>query len=112
VRLDPASIPPLIAAIRRELGDDAEVWLFGSRVDDNARGGDIDLYVETDREAGLVASRARLAADLATVFGERKVDLLVRPRSRAPQPIHRIARRDGVRLSAAASGPASGRGSG
>ena len=32
--------------VREILGDDARVWLFGSRMDDDKRGGDVDLYVE------------------------------------------------------------------
>ena len=40
-----------IEAIKQEtahfFGADARVWLFGSRVDDTARGGDVDLYVQS-----------------------------------------------------------------
>jgi hypothetical protein len=46
----------------------------------------------------LVARRIRLAMALEALIGERRVDLVVRPRSRAPAPIHRIARRDGIPL--------------
>jgi len=42
-----------IAAIRRlvqaRFGAGAGIRLFGSRLDDSARGGDVDLYVEPDR---------------------------------------------------------------
>lgn len=32
--------------VANTFGDASEVWLFGYRVDDNKRGGDLDLYVE------------------------------------------------------------------
>ncbi len=34
-------------AVAETFGEDANIWLFGSRVDDNKRGGDIDLLIET-----------------------------------------------------------------
>ena len=85
--------------MRQVYGMDAEVWLFGSRTDDNAKGGDIDLYVETadglnplDR---LIESRSRLFK----LFGEQKIDLLVGVRGREPSPMERIARNTGIKLS-------------
>ena len=51
MRLDPATIPLLIGEARAVFGDNAELWLFGSRVNDAAKGGDIDLYVETEGDA-------------------------------------------------------------
>jgi predicted nucleotidyltransferase len=33
--------------VHRHLGESARMWLFGSRLDDRKRGGDVDLYVET-----------------------------------------------------------------
>ena len=37
----------LKAHFSQELGDDCEVLLFGSRTDDDHRGGDVDLLVRT-----------------------------------------------------------------
>ena len=88
-----------IEAIKQEtahfFGADARVWLFGSRVDDTARGGDIDLYVETDTpEVALPAARAR--GELSDRLG-RCVDLVVNNHTR-DEPIYHIARTQGVRL--------------
>ncbi len=53
----------------------AEVFLFGSRVDDSLKGGDIDLLIRGDRKLSLV-EKARIRADYARRFGERKLDLV------------------------------------
>lgn len=78
--------------IARQYGSSAQVWLFGSRADDGQRGGDVDLYVETD--AADVMRKVRCKADLTELF-DLKVDLIV---GTGDKPIHRIAKSTGVRL--------------
>lgn len=46
MRLSNADQRVIRAKVAEMFGEDAEVRLFGSRVDDRARGGDIDLFVE------------------------------------------------------------------
>lgn len=76
----------------------APVRLFGSRLDDSARGGDIDLFVETDLSAEEAeAGRLRMMARLARRLGDRKIDLVIKTRE-CELPIHAIARRQGVML--------------
>ncbi|NMM11442.1 MAG: nucleotidyltransferase domain-containing protein [Polaromonas sp.] len=92
-----------IAAIRREVsltaGDSARVWLFGSRVRDDARGGDIDLLVELDESVAEPAQlSARLAARVSRSIYGRKVDVLVQAPNLLRLPIHAIALAEGVRL--------------
>ncbi len=98
MRLDSDIMLRVVAEIRQVYGPDAEVWLFGSRADDQAKGGDIDLYVETANENALLShieSRRRLFQ----LFGDRKIDLVVRMRSHEPTPIERIARKTGIKIS-------------
>lgn len=92
-----------IAAIRREValtaGDSARVWLFGSRVRDDARGGDIDLLLELDESVAEPAQlSARLAARVSRCVYGRKVDVLVQAPNLLRLPIHAILRAEGVRL--------------
>ena len=56
---------------------DAEVYLFGSRTDDTARGGDIDLLVLSKR-IGLM-KKLEILAHLHEKLGERKIDLIIIP---------------------------------
>lgn len=88
-------------AVRRHFGAGAEVRLFGSRADDSKRGGDIDLYVETDLADSdqIFRSEMALLVDLNLNLGEQKIDLVVRRRGEAPSlPIHRVAKETGVLL--------------
>ena len=90
--------PNELRAIRTTLGAQGllgNVYLFGSRADDNRRGGDIDLFLDATRAIDLKTAltlQYRLTAACDT-----KVDLLVKTPDQADMPIHQIARR-GIRL--------------
>ncbi len=54
---------------------DAEIWLFGSRVDDRGRGGDIDLAVLSRRIQR--KERHAIRHEICERIGEQKIDLVV-----------------------------------
>jgi len=92
-----------VRAIREEaerlFGGSVRVLLFGSRVDERARGGDIDLYVETDQlQENRASAAARLAARLQRRLGERRIDVILVDPATPHLPIHDVARKEGVRL--------------
>lgn len=62
MRLSPAQAEVILRCVRQQYGADAIVMLFGSRLDDAARGGDVDLLVDT---AGPPTLRQRALATLA-----------------------------------------------
>ncbi len=74
---------------------DAKIFLFGSRADDSMRGGDIDLYVETESQMSRM-SVARLRGDIEDAL-EIKVDVIVNDRHKT-EPIYNIAKNTGVVL--------------
>lgn len=99
MRLTPKQISAIRQCVAELAGGAAHVWLFGSRVDDNRRGGDVDLLVTLDEP---VAEPALLAAQLAakasrSMYG-RKVDVLLQAPNLQQLPVHRIALAQGVRL--------------
>ena len=99
MRLTAEQIATIKAEAHRLLGPEARVWLFGSRADDAARGGDIDLYVEVDEESGNRAALAsRLAARLQLRMGDQRIDVVLVDSQTSPQPIHTAAREQGIRL--------------
>ena len=89
-----------IEAIKRSVhevyGGEAKVRLFGSRVHDHRRGGDIDLYVEPGRLFAEQRSRTRLSRLLQERLGERAIDIVYA----APEngSIDDVAKAEGVML--------------
>lgn len=85
--------------VEAQFGDRARVLLFGSRLNDRARGGDVDLLVETDQcpENSALAA-ARLEARLQRRLGGRKVDVILLTPQTTVEPIHRQALATGVPL--------------
>lgn len=99
MRLTPDQIVAIRESVNQLAGDAARVWLFGSRVRDDARGGDVDLLVEMDVP---VTEPAQLSARLASLVSRsmygRKVDVLIKAPNLRLLPIHSIAQAEGIRL--------------
>jgi predicted nucleotidyltransferase len=98
MRLTPAEVAAIKAAAAEAFGPDAVVRLFGSRVHDHLRGGDIDLHVEVDGDAGQDGARSVFEERLFERIEPRKVDLIVSARGGTPRGFERVAYRDGIVL--------------
>jgi uncharacterized protein len=98
VRLTPEQIHAITQTVSRLTGGTAEVFLFGSRLDDRARGGDVDLLIETGTPLALV-ERARIKMELESLVN-LPVDIVSQVRDATPTPFQRIARANAVRLEA------------
>lgn len=84
---------------RAAFGPDARIYLFGSRVDDDARGGDVDLYIEVPRAVpNRPAAASRLAAELQLALGDQRFDILVADPDTPRRRIHKVAVTEGVAL--------------
>ena len=78
-------------------GVNALVYLFGSRVDDAKKGGDIDLLIETTSEATLL-DKLRFVSLLQQQIGDRKIDVLVKSVLSKPRTIFDTAKQEGILL--------------
>ncbi len=68
----------ILESVAAELGEDAKVFLFGSRVDDTKRGGDIDLFVEVPFQVDNgVRKKLRILSQIQRQIGEQKIDLII-----------------------------------
>ena len=95
MRLTPIQHQHILQATHLNFGADANVWLFGSRVDDTRRGGDVDLYVETTQENTLLSAlRCKIALEESL---DLHVDLVVKEHGKN-KPIYQIAKKQGVKL--------------
>ena len=99
MRLTPEQITAIRKGAAQLAGDAARVWLFRSRVRDDARGGDVDLLLVLDEAVAEPAQlSARLASQVSRVMYGRKVDVLIKAPNLIHLPIHAIALAEGVRL--------------
>ena len=86
------------SSVKRHFGRDAGVYLFGSRVDDDRKGGDIDLYITTDMPVSeIIRRKISLLVELENVLGEQKIDVVINNRTKR-KPIYEIAEKEGVKL--------------
>lgn len=58
-------------------GKKTRVYLFGSRVDDHKKGGDIDLLIESDNTEAQFEKKVKLLGLLHDFLGEQKIDIVI-----------------------------------
>ena len=76
MRLQKQEIHTILHVARNIYGEKVKVYLFGSRLDNTKRGGDIDLLIRTDEEKKGVLARIRMIAQLKYLLGDQKIDII------------------------------------
>ena len=99
MRLTTEQVQAIRHAAQRVLGSGARVSVFGSMALDDRKGGDIDLFFETDAP---LANRAKVLCQLhgalTLALGDRKIDVILKDANTPPAPVFEIAKRTGVLL--------------
>lgn len=99
MRITDAQAQTIRDAAHNLFGEGARVILFGSRLNDAAKGGDIDLMLDLSEPVENPAlMAARMAAKVSRAIGGRKVDVVISAPNLRVLPIHEIAIREGRRL--------------
>lgn len=99
MRLTERQINTILHLARQETGNRTRVRVFGSRLDDTARGGDIDLLLELQESVDNPALvSARISALVSRAMDGRKVDVLLSAPNLIRLPIHEIAFKEGQLL--------------
>jgi predicted nucleotidyltransferase len=99
MRLNQHEIHAIKTAAAEIFGKEAEVRLFGSRLDDAARGGDIDLMVTVTQPVENPAwDCARLEGAIIMRLGDQKIDVLLEAPGLKRFPIHETAREKSILL--------------
>ncbi len=99
MRLTSSELDAVRTCAKQHFGEKCIVRLFGSRVDDARRGGDIDLHIEaaTPEMASLQHELEFLVA-LKDIIGEQRIDVVLRAPNQPPRAIDLIAKQTGIRL--------------
>jgi len=96
MRLSKYDIETIKFEAKNCFGEDVRLWLFGSRVNDAGKGGDIDLYVETKRKVGL-EQKHHFMALLQLKLGDQKIDVVLNCGQKEKE-IFKIAKETGTEL--------------
>jgi len=85
----------LLKKTLKNLSNDASLYLFGSRVDDKKRGGDIDLLVVSKKFTKQQFRKFRI--EFFKEFGEQKLDIIVDDGS-FKNPFHKLIYQKAIKL--------------
>jgi predicted nucleotidyltransferase len=95
MRLSPVVVQVIKDAFLDVFGN-GELYLFGSRLDDARKGGDIDLYIATDNRDRLGEKRIEFLTQIKQHIGDQRIDLVIERGTN--RPIDKIAISEGLLL--------------
>lgn len=96
MRLSSLEINAIKTKGEKIFGSSCTIYLFGSRVNDELKGGDIDLFIETNEQNDLIEKKIQFLIEVKTLIGDQKIDLVIAEDS--DRLIEKEARRTGVKL--------------
>ena len=99
MRLTDYQIQTILRLARQVAGSECRVRVFGSRLDDVAHGGDLDLMLELSEPLDNPAlMAAQMSALVSRTMNGRKVDVLLSAPNLMRLPIHDMAYKEGKLL--------------
>ncbi len=99
MRLTSKQIAQIKTSVQRYAGERAEVYLFGSQLDDTVKGGDIDLLVKLPHPLpNSIQTANQIAAAVMMANHGRKVDVMIDAPNLEKEPIIEVALKRGIKL--------------
>ena len=96
MRLTSQQIKIIIEVVARVAGNTADTYLFGSRVNDQSKGGDVDILIEVDRKLRRI-EQGKIQLELEQALN-LPVDILVQERNAETTPFLSIAQAQAKKL--------------
>jgi len=76
MRITPQERQVIREEAAQAFGEDAKVFLFGSRTDDAKRGGDIDLFIEVNNKEGLHEKETKFLSRVKWRTEDQRIDVV------------------------------------
>ena len=84
-----------IKDIISSIDSEADIYIFGSRVRENKKGGDIDILVISDKISW--REKRKIRVELIKKLGDRKIDLIVEKKE-SKNPFVKLAIKEGIKI--------------
>ncbi len=101
MRLTQTQLNGIIIAFKDIFDKNDQIWLFGSRVYDSLKGGDIDLYIETHltNSEEIFNKKMNFLIKLNVSLEDQKIDVVVNQLSLNKElPIYLEAKTSGIKI--------------
>ena len=79
IRLTSEELVAIKETARELFGEKSGVWIFGSRVRPDLKGGDIDIYIETANIDGWFDKKIDFLVKLKDKIGDQRIDVIIKP---------------------------------